>query len=176
MEERWFPYVGRITSSVDRCRGLSACLEAAYFLCYPMVPLGIVLLYLTDRSDAADQLWRVVLPPTYACYVLTALFQSRPPRLVEGERATAGSRSALRSVNLWLLGHVGTRANTVPSGHVASSLAIALVFLTVMPSVGVVLLFVAASIAAATVVLRYHYATDAVLGVALAVLSFAVLG
>jgi len=66
--------------------------------------------------------------------------------------------------------------NTFPSGHVTSAVAIALVILALDLVAGMVFLWVAASITVATVVLRYHYAADALLGIALAVLAFAVLG
>jgi len=59
---------------------------------------------------------------------------------------------------------------------VTCSLAIALVLWTVPPLAGAVFLWVSASIAVATVVLRYHYAADALLGIVLATVSFKVLG
>ena len=56
------------------------------------------------------------------------------------------------------------------------SLAIDLVLWTVLPLAGAVFLWMAATIAVATVVLRYHYAADALLGIVLATVSFKVLG
>ena len=172
LDERWFPYVTRITASLEKRRFLSTYLEAAYLLCYPVVPIGIGVLYLLDRTDAVDQFWKVVLPPSYACYGFTAVFQSLPPRIVDADESVCLHRSKLRSLNLWVLRHASIRANTLPSGHVANSLAIALVLLTLTPVAGAVFLWVAGSIAMATVILRYHYSIDAVLGVALAFLSF----
>ena len=176
IDERRFPGVLRISTSLGERRVLSTYLEAAYLMCYPVLPLGIGVLYLTGLSNAADQFWRVVLPPTFACYGSTAVFQSLPPRLVDANEGVRLGASKLRSLNVWVLRHASIRANTLPSGHVASSLAIALVLLKSIPIAGVVFLWIAVSIAMSTVILRYHYSIDAVLGAALAILSFVLLG
>ncbi len=176
LDERWFPGVARITASLGERRFLSTYLEAAYLMCYPTVPLGIGVLYLMGQSQAADQFWIVVLPPTYACYAFTVLFQSLAPWQVDAEQGIYLRRSNIRSLTLWVLRHGSIRANTFPSGHVANSLAIALVLLELIPVAGAVFLWIAASIAVATAVLRYHYTIDAVLGAALALLSFVLFG
>jgi membrane-associated phospholipid phosphatase len=176
IDARWFPGVMRLSSRLDARPILAAYLETAYLMCYPMVPLGIAALYVLGHQDAADRFWTVVLTPTLICYGLTVLLQSLPPRLADGEHGGCFGRSNVRSVNLWVLRHAGVRANTLPSGHVTSSLAIALVLLQAAPLAGVVFLWTAVSIAVATAVLRYHYSIDAVLGIALALLSFFVLG
>ncbi len=175
-DRRWFPGAGRLRSSLGERPALSFYLEAAYLACYPVVPLSVGVLYLAGHSGAVDQFWRVVLPPTFACYGLTALFQSWPPWMVDSAEGHATRSSNVRSINQWVTDHASIRANTFPSGHVANSFAIGLVLLTVVPVAGVVFLWVAASVAVSTVVLQYHYALDVVLGVALAVLSFALLG
>ncbi len=176
IDERWFPGVARITASLGERRVLSTYLEAAYLMCYPAVPLGIGVLYLMGQSHAADLFWTVVLPPSYACYASTVLFQSLPPWQIDAEKRFYLRRSNLRSLTLWVLRHCSIRANTFPSGHVANSLAIALVLLALIPVAGAVFLWIAVSIAMATTVLRYHYTIDAGLGAALAVLSFVLLG
>ncbi len=159
---------------------LGGYLEASYLLCYPVVPLAIAALHLVGHPDHADALWTVVLPPTFACYALTVLFPGRPPRLLPTDGGTADPgmepASRLRSLNLWILRHAGTGGNTFPSGHVTSAVAIALVILALDPVAGLVFLWFAASLTVATVVLRYHYTADALLGIVLAVLAFAVLG
>jgi membrane-associated phospholipid phosphatase len=63
--------------------------------------------------------------------------------------------------------HLTIRANTFPSGHVAGSLAVALAVMRAMPGLGLLLLFLAGSIAAACVIGRYHYIVDVVAGVLL---------
>ena len=188
LDQRWFPVLGSAEVRPGRRTGfpayregvLGGYLEATYLLCYPVVPLAIAALYLLGHPEQADALWTVVLPPTFACYALTILFPGRPPRLLEEGGDTAirerFPKSGLRSLNLWILGHAGMGGNTFPSGHVTSSVAIALVILSLDLVAGLVFLWVAASMTVATMVLRYHYAADALLGIGLAVLAFAVLG
>ncbi len=175
IEALWFPSVRRIAGELENRPLLAAYLEAAYLMCYPVVPLGVAALYLADRREVADTFWRVVLSASYACYASTALFQTLPPRLVEGDGTSPHGPSSLRAVNLWVLRHGSITANTLPSGHVANSLAIALVLLDAVPVAGVVFLWVAGSITVATAVLRYHYSIDAVLGIGVAILSFLLL-
>lgn len=172
IDERWFPWVLRMTSSLPERRVLSTYLEVSYLCFYPLVPLGIVILYLAGHRDAADQFWKVVLLPTYVCHASTVLFPSLPPRLVEAGEGLRLGRSRIRAVSSWVLQHGSITVNTFPSGHVASAFAVALVLLKLTPVAGIVCLWIAGSIAVATAVLRYHYSIDAVLGVALALLSF----
>ncbi len=176
IDERWFPGVARITASLGERPVFAAYLEAAYLMCYPTVPLGIGVLYLMGQSSSMGLFWLVVLPPTYICYATTVLFQSLPPWEIDAATGVGIGRSNIRSLTIWVLRTGSIRANTFPSGHVANSLAIALVLLKLIPVAGVVFLAIAVSIALATAVLRYHYAIDAVLGAVLAVLSFVLLG
>lgn len=176
IDDRWFPGVGRLTDSLGERKVLSAYLELAYLMCYPAVPLGLGALYVIGQRQAADMFWTVVLVPTYVCYASTVLFQSLPPWQVDADQGVSLHRSGVRLLTIWVRRTGSIQANTFPSGHVANSLAIALVLLELSPAVGAVFLWVAVSIAVATTVLRYHYTIDAVLGAALAVLSFVLLG
>lgn len=176
IEARWFPGVLRLSSTLERRPIISTYLEAAYLMCYPVVPLGVVALYLADQREVADPFWRVVLPASFVCYACTALFHALPPRLVEPGSGAPRPASRLRSLNLWVLRHGSIHANTIPSGHVANSFAIALVLLEAIPLVGALFLWVSGSITVATAVLRYHYSIDAVLGIGVALLSYALMG
>jgi membrane-associated phospholipid phosphatase len=75
----------------------------------------------------------------------------------------------IRRLNSAILDRGSIQANTVPSGHAAGAVATALAVADVMPLAGVVFLIVAAGIVAATVLGRYHYLVDSILGVAVAV-------
>jgi len=172
IDERWFPWVLRMTMTLPERRVLSGYLEMAYLSFYPLIPLGIVILYLSGQSDGADQYWTAVLVPTYVCHAITVLFPSLPPRLVEADEGLRLRRSRLRAVSSWVLQHGGITVNTFPSGHVASAFGAAFVLLTLTPVAGLVCLWVAGSIALATAVLRYHFFMDAALGVALALLTY----
>jgi membrane-associated phospholipid phosphatase len=166
----------RTTSQLPSRRGLWHYLEAAYFMCYPAVPLGVVVLQLAGHHDSVDRFWTVVLPPSLLCYALTVVFPNLAPRQVESDAGYALRRPGVGHLNEWVLRRAAIAGNTFPSGHVASTLAVALVLLDLIPVAGVVFLWVAASIVLSTVILRYHYTTDAVLGASLACLSFASLG
>jgi membrane-associated phospholipid phosphatase len=67
------------------------------------------------------------------------------------------------------------QVNTLPSGHAAGALATALAVGTIMPFAGIVFLLAALLISIATVVGRYHYVVDTVLGVLVALAAWTVL-
>ena len=67
------------------------------------------------------------------------------------------------------------QANTIPSGHAAGAMAVALAVGSTLPAAGVVFLFLALSIAVATVLGRYHYVVDSVLGVVVAIAAWMVI-
>ncbi len=167
-------------------------LELAYLLCYPIVPLGLGCLLLARRkaeignwklenggaeSEGAppkihnlkseivvDHFWTAVLIATLFCYAVYPLFPLTPPRLLFHDLPGPAVPPLLRMANLWLLGHYGVQACIFPSGHVAAVTATALAVRTYRPRLGPLFLTAAASVAAATVLLRYHYAADALAG------------
>jgi membrane-associated phospholipid phosphatase len=146
-------------------------LEMAYLLCYAVVPAGYVCLLLGSYGpDAIDKFWTVVLLASFACYGVLPWLPTRAPRAIEPARATM--RSSIRGLNLAVLNRASVQWNTFPSGHTAASLATALAVGSYMPLAGVILAGVALSIAAGSVVGRYHYAADAVAGAAVAILAF----
>lgn len=152
-------------------RGLVEYLELAYLLCYAVVPAGFACLVLAGHSAAViDRFWSIVLLASFACYGVLPWMATRAPRAIETPREAA--RSSVRHVNLAVLNRASVQWNTFPSGHTAASLATALAVGIDMPLAGVALTFVAVSIAAGSVVGRYHYAADAIAGAAVAVLAF----
>jgi membrane-associated phospholipid phosphatase len=78
-------------------------------------------------------------------------------------------QSAVRQFNVAILNRGSIQMNTVPSGHAAGAVAAALAVGEVMPVAGIVFAFLAAAIVAATVLGRYHYLVDSLLGVLVAV-------
>jgi membrane-associated phospholipid phosphatase len=82
--------------------------------------------------------------------------------------------SKLEWLNRWILGRGSIQAITFPSAHVASALAAALVLLRVEPWIGAIFLVIALSIAVATVVGGYHYASDALLALVVALVVFGI--
>ncbi len=159
-----------MNSPVPRYLGLA--LEFAYLLCYPLVPCGLAALYLTGMGRFAEEFWNVVIPPAYLCYATFPFVRTLPPRAIENAVVWQPQQSRLRTLNLFLVRHVTTQANTFPSGHVAASLAIALELTRLAPAVGAIFLCFAIGIAAGAFIGRYHYAVDVLLGAGLAVISF----
>ena len=165
-------------------------LEFAYFLCYPVVPLGVATLYLTRQGNRAGtdgdatqgsavrysspvgHYWTAVLMAALTCYVLFPLFPLTPPRELFHDLPGPGGASGLRGLNHWLLNRYAVGASLFPSGHVASATAAALAIRRYAPRAGLVFLLVAASITVATVYGRYHYAADALAGAAVGLLAF----
>lgn len=171
-------------------------LEFSYFLCYPVVPLGVATLYLA-RADVApglgpanaalkggardrrrdlaiDHYWTAVLIAALSCYLLFPLFPLTPPRELFHDLPGPGSASGLRGLNHWLLNRYAVGASLFPSGHVASATAAALAIRRYAPRAGLLFLLVAGSIALATVYGRYHYAADALAGAVVGVLAYLV--
>lgn len=152
-------------------RAIIEYLELAYLLCYAVVPAGYLWLLLAGHdAGAVDRFWSTVLLAAFLCYGLLPWIPTRAPRAVEPRRDA--TRSSIRELNLAVLNRASVQWNTFPSGHTAASLATALAVGSDMPIAGVVLGVVALSIAAGSVVGRYHYAADAVAGAAVAVFAF----
>jgi membrane-associated phospholipid phosphatase len=143
--------------------------ELFYLLVYAVVPAGATVLVLGDRADALGSYWTTVFVAELACYAALPWLQSRPPRALERGGATGAST---RNLNLWLLRHGSIQGNTFPSAHAAGAVAIALAVWSAIPAAGAVLMLVAVGITLATVLGRYHYALDSILGVAVALASW----
>ena len=116
--------------------------------------------------------WTLVTAAEFGSFASLGVVQARPPWMVE-RKAVLSDRSVHRAASM-MVEHLTIRANTFPSGHVAGSLAAALAVMRAMPGLGLVLLFLAGSIAAACIVGRYHYIVDVVTGVLLTVLIWSV--
>ena len=147
-------------------------LELAYLLCYAVVPAGYACLLLAGsrrrrhRSILVDRAAGLV--PLLRTAALDT--DARAPSHRAGSRDAA--RSSIRQVNLAVLNRASVQWNTFPSGHTAASIATALAVAGDMPLAGLVLAVVAVSIAAGSVVGRYHYAADAIAGALVAMLAF----
>jgi PAP2 superfamily protein len=143
--------------------------EAAYFLCYPLVPAAVLALKLLHQSLQMDFFWMTVLPPTYTCHVIVSFFPTLPPwrsqSMPEFNRIS-------RKLNWLVVQHLSNRINTFPSAHVTASIAIALAMLHLHLIAGLIFLFLAMSITLSTIVGRYHYTADAFWGMVLALIWF----
>jgi hypothetical protein len=146
--------------------------ELSYLLVYPVVPAGAATLVIGGHPDDVGWFWTVVLLAEFASYGMLPWIQTRPPRVLEGLVRPESSATLLRRLNLGVLRLGRAQVNTVPSGHAAGAVATALAVGSVMPVAGALFLGVAASIVAATVLGRYHYVIDSVLGVLVALAAW----
>ena len=152
--------------------GVRLSMEIAYTFCYPLVPLGLGVLYAAGLRRYVGVYWFVVLVATYLCYAITLFVPALPPRSIAGGEGIAPAPSKGRSFNHWLQRWGSIQAISFPSAHVASTLAASLVVLWFVPPAGVVFLAVSVWIAVAAFVGRYHYALDVLLGAAMALAVF----
>jgi membrane-associated phospholipid phosphatase len=160
-------FLGPLGSS---CSGRCAALvEIVYLTVYPLIPVGLAILYLKGMRGYADYYWTFVLLATYPCYAITPFFPALPPRLLApGEGPHDFSSTRLRRLNAWIVRKLSIRAITFPSAHVASAVAVSLILLQLTPVVGVITGCVAVAIAIACVLGGYHYIADVLAGTLIA--------
>jgi hypothetical protein len=168
IDRRVLAAVERLRMSLGPGAWLAGCFELSYLLCYPLVPLGVGLLYLLHLGNYVEEYWKLVLSSSYPCYLVTAFLPTLPPRLTSVEGSANARPGQIRSLNLWILRRAGIGVNTFPSAHVASTLSASLALVRFVPGEGLIFLCVSIGTALGAVLGRYHYAADAFTGAALA--------
>ncbi len=152
-------------------RVLRVYLDVVYDACFLIIPAGFAVLVWAGHSERADRFWTLVSAAEFLPFGTLPWFQARPPWAIEARRAI--DRAAFRRFSLSWVDKTTIHANTFPSAHASASLAVALAVWPAVPWAGALLAVLAVSIAAASVVGRFHYAIDAVTGLALAVALWA---
>jgi membrane-associated phospholipid phosphatase len=152
--------------------GFSLYAEFAYLMCYPIVPLGVAVLYAAGMRSRVDHYWTIVLLAAYICYAVSPLVQALPPRTLVDDKTLGIPPSKVRDLNRWILRHASIQVITFPSAHVAASVAASLVLFELVPWMGLVFAWVAVSIAVATLVGGYHYVADVLSAILVAFLIF----
>jgi hypothetical protein len=155
-----------------------ALIDLVYQGCYPFMVIAAVPAFMASRP-AFESYWTIVLAAELACYVTLPWLQARPPWKRGGGQVCfpenrPGALNSLRRFNEYFLDRLSVRATTIPSGHVAGPIAASIAVWMIAPAWGPWLLAGALAIAAATVLGRYHYAVDGVLGVATGIVPPAV--
>ena len=143
--------------------------ETAYVLVYPVIPAAVVTLSTGGHLDAVPRFWATVLLAEFVSYGMLPWLQTRPPRAIESAAGGMYPPSSVRQFNEAILSRGSIQMNTIPSGHAAGAVATALAVADVMPVAGIVFALLAAAIVAATVLGRYHYLVDSLLGALVAV-------
>ena len=160
----------QLTESIEALGGLlPGLLELLYLLTYAMGPIGLLVLYLTDRVEGADKYLALFVASAVGSYALYPYFPSEPPRTVFPGDMYGQYDTIFRKLNWWILGKGGIHTSVFPSGHVSSTFGAGLGLLYSIPErkrFGIAMLLLAVGIAVATVYGRYHYAVDAVAGIA----------
>lgn len=168
--------LGSLRMSNESKKWLSRYLEAAYLLCYPMVPMGVAMFYLMRLGSHAIEFWTIVIPPSYFCYAMVPFTRTLPPRTLEKTSPVFNHVSGkLRSFNMVIIRHASIQINTFPSAHAAASMAVALALLHFVPVAGWIFLLLAVSIAVAAAAGRYHFTADVVIGAGISLIWYLLL-
>jgi membrane-associated phospholipid phosphatase len=151
---------------------LPAYLEFCYLLTSGAGVYGLLVLYGRRKRSVAGEFLFIYILGTLLAYAMIPWFPSEPPRvvfpLIDGPQVL----TAIRRYNLDVLAHAGIHAGVFPSAHVSSTFSAAWGMFAVLPErklFGWIFLLYAASVAVATVYGRYHFAVDAVAGIAVSV-------
>ncbi len=168
VDERLLRRPGILMAYQRSPRILHELLEMAYVLVYAVIPAAAATLAMGGHRDAIPRFWTIVLLAEFSSYGMMPWLQTRSPRVLERSAGLIHPPSALRRFNAKILERGSIQVNTVPSGHAAGAVATALAVVDTMPFAGFIFLTLAASIVVATVLGRYHYLVDSLLGIAVA--------
>ena len=149
-------------------------LELLYLLTYAVGPIGLLVLMLSGIADRADRFLAFFVASAVAAYALYPYFPSEPPRTVFPGDLFGTYDTIFRKFNWWILGGAGIHTSVFPSGHVSSAFGVGFGLLHAVPERkfwGFAMTALAAGIAVATVYGRYHYAVDAVAGLASSIVA-----
>jgi membrane-associated phospholipid phosphatase len=151
-------------------------LELSYVLVYGIGSFGIAALYIHGKRDRVDRFLTLYLTGTLLSYALFPYFPSDPPRVVFPGADMPNYVTFIRQFNLRLVGDYGIHSSVFPSAHVSSAFAAAWGLLRFLPEragPGITMLVYGFLVALATIYGRYHYAVDAVAGIAVSWIALA---
>ena len=174
LDRRFLRRQGILAAYETSPRMVHESLELAYVLVYLVIPAGVATLAMGGHPEVIPRFWTIVLLAAFISYGVMPWLQTRPPRVLENTPDMIEPQSALRRFNATILNRGSIQANTVPSGHAASAVATGLAVADAMPLAGAVFLFTAACIVVATVLGRYHYLLDSLLGIVVAVVAWCI--
>jgi len=151
--------------------------ELCYALVYAVAPVALWALIANGRRDRVDRLWLAYLAGTLGAYALFPYFPSEPPRAAFAGQDLPTIVTFLRRFNLWIVGHYGIHSSVFPSAHVSSALSAGWGLLATLPPrrrwIGWAMVIYGLCVAIAAVYGRYHYAIDALAGIAISFLGLA---
>jgi membrane-associated phospholipid phosphatase len=151
---------------------LPGLLEISYTLVYTIAPFSVAMLFASRKRGRLDAFYFTALLGVLLAYAQFPFWPSEPPRTIFPGEDLPTYFTVFRQFNWWLLGGYGIHTSVFPSAHVSGAFSASFAMVRLIPEkpwLGRFLLVLAASIATATVYGRYHYAADAVAGLAIAV-------
>lgn len=156
---------------------LPSVLEIAYSLVYAIAPFSMAMIYVHNRRERANTFLFTFLLGILLSYSLFPYFPSEPPRTVFPDQDYPTIHTIFRRFNWFLLGGYGIHTSVFPSAHVSGAFAAAFGMRLALPEKKWIersLVVLATLIAIATVYGRYHYAVDAVAGLAVSLIAGAI--
>jgi len=139
---------------------------------HPMLPLGAWAAWSAAGNAGVDCFWMVVFLAEAASYSALPWMQTRPPRALEPWTDALRTVSPWRRLNELVLRYGSNQVNTLPSGHAAGAVAVALALATLDLALAAPFIVAAVAILVATVVGRYHFVVDTVAGALVAVAAW----
>jgi membrane-associated phospholipid phosphatase len=152
--------------------------ELCYMLVYAVAPVSVGLMFAYRHRDRMDRFWLAYLAGTLGAYALFPYFPSEPPRTVFANADLPHIVTVFRHVNLWIVGGYGIHSSVFPSAHVSSAFSAAWGLIVLMPErrwIGLTMTLYGICVAIATIYGRYHFATDALAGIAISLAALAIL-
>jgi len=146
--------------------------EFAYMTVSPMLPIGLAVVWIWAHPRDADRFWTVVTAAEIGCYGMLPWIQTRPPFAITSMDAVDARNIRFRRLTKSVMGKVSIYVNTLPSGHAAGSLAVALAVWEQVPAAGPGFLVWSLLIIVGSVLGRNHYVVDAVTGIMVAVAAW----
>jgi membrane-associated phospholipid phosphatase len=177
--DRWLLDTAHLRSAIEALGPLiPSYLEICYVLVYAIALISALTLVLNHRRDQLNTFWFAFIAGTLASYALFPYFPSDPPRTVFAGSDLPHIMTIFRRFNLAILGEYGIHSSVFPSAHVSAAFACAWGLLITLPDrkryAAIVAIF-AFSVAIATIYGRYHFAVDALAGIAISFCAFAAL-
>jgi membrane-associated phospholipid phosphatase len=153
-------------------RWLSEALHLAYASYYLLVYVPPAILYLRGRRECFARTLLGLTIVYGTCFATYLVLPVDGPRFLSGP--AAAPEGPVRSFVLALLHAGSSRGTAFPSSHVAASVVAALSALTCQPRVGAVVSVLTLGLAIGTVYGGFHYAVDALAGVAVGLVAWLV--
>jgi membrane-associated phospholipid phosphatase len=157
---------------IESIPGLPLLLELSYLLVYAVPPFAVAAFYFMHKRERVDAMLVIYSLGLLLAYGQFPAWPSEPPRTVFPGMDAPTADNVLRRVNLFLVGGYGIHTSVFPSAHVSGAFSAAFAFWMIAgrrPFLQIGFTLYAVLVSVATVYGRYHYAVDAVAGLAVAI-------